>query len=168
MFKVGEFVQYGNNGVCTIQEIIRDGIGLEEGKSYYLLVPLGNRGSKIYTPVDNEKVVMRRIMTPEEVDQLVKQIPEIPELWIPDERSREQEYKKALHSGNCEEWVQIIKTLYLRKQKRALQGKRVTSTDERYMKNAEDRLYSEIAIALGKEKEDVKNYIVDHIEKDLK
>ncbi len=166
MFRVGDLVQYGNSGVCQVQEIVSEGISSVKDKLFYLLIPLGSKGSKIYTPVDNEKVVMRKIMTPDEIDSLVSRIADIPELGIPDERSREQQYKQAIHSGSCEEWIKIIKTLYLRKKKRAAQGKKITSTDERYMKSAEDRLYGEFSAALGKDREDVKSYISQRIEKE--
>ena len=44
-------------------------------------------------PVDNEKVVMRRILTKEEAEELAGQISEIDTVWIQEEKSREQMYK---------------------------------------------------------------------------
>lgn len=162
MFAVGDYIQYGNSGVCVVQEIVQGLENLSKDKKYYLLEPVVG-GGRIYTPVENTKVVMRKILTPEEIKTIVEKMEEIPELWITDERGREQSYKKALHSGDCKEWIQIIKTLYMRKQKRVQQGKKVTSTDERYMKTVEERLYSEFAVSLGIEREDVKAYIASHI-----
>lgn len=164
MFAVGDYIQYGNSGVCVIKERLEPGMGLAKEKAYYMLEPIVGGGT-IYTPVDNTKVVMRRILTRDEIKAIVENIEKIPELWIADERGREQSYKKALHSGDCKEWIQIIKTLYMRKQKRVQQGKKMTSTDERYMKTVEERLYSEFAISLGINKEEVKEYIIDHIKK---
>ena len=61
----------------------------------------------------------------------------------------------------CEpvEWVKIIKTLYKRTRDRISQGKKITATDERYLKLAEDSLYSELGFALGRDKEEMPDYI---------
>lgn len=50
-------------------------------------------------------------------------------------------------------WVSIVKTLYIRKQERTAQGKKITALDERYMRTAENELYSELSLTLGIPKE---------------
>lgn len=159
MFEVGEFVQYGNSGVCRVKEIVTGVAGGPAEKRYYLLVPVSNTNGKIYTPVDNGKVAIRRILTAEEVRSLMQEIPKIESIQVQDERSRELCYKEALNSGSCRQWIGILKTLYERKRMRTSQGKKITSTDERYTKNVEDRLFGEFAVSLGKEKADVKSYV---------
>lgn len=159
MFHIGEFVQYGCSGVCCVEDIVEGRDGLQNGRKYYLLVPVNHAGGRIYTPVNNEKVVMRRILSAEEIDALVQEIPDLPLLTIRDERSREQCYKEAVNSCSCQEWIRLLKTLYERKRLREAQGKKVTSTDERYMKNTEDKLFGEFAASLGKDRSDVKSYV---------
>ena len=44
------------------------------------------------------------------------------------------------------------------------QGKKVTSTDERYFKLAEDSLYSELGFAMDMDKEDVSDFIKERID----
>ena len=68
-------------------------------------------------------------------------------------KEREAKYKEALHTCDSRAWVSIIKTLYLRGQERAAQGKKITALDERYMRTAEHGLYSELALTLGVSKE---------------
>ena len=68
-------------------------------------------------------------------------------------------YKDAIRSYDCRSLVQIIKTLYLRRQSRAEQGKKVLSSDEHYLKKAEELLYSEMSLALSIPKENVVDYI---------
>ena len=52
----------------------------------------------------------------------------------------------------------------MRRKQRTEQGKKSTATDERYFKLAEDSLYSELAFALGKEKNEMRQLITDTIE----
>ncbi len=159
MFQIGEYIQYGNSGVCKVDAITQNIDGFGQGKTFYILIPVENAGSRIYTPVDNEKVVMRRLLTRDEGRQLLQKIPDIPELGISDDKTRESRYKEAILSGNSESWIQVIKTVYLRQERRVAQGRKITATDERYLRSAEDRLCSELAVIFGKEKGQVKQFI---------
>ena len=150
MFEIGEYIIYGNYGVCQVENIGKLDIrGENRDRLYYWIRPVYGQGSKIYCPVDNKKIVMRRVLTKEEADILLKEVDEIETLWIVDEKQRETVYKKAMYSGDCRKLLQIIKTIYLRKEERVKQGKKITGTDERYFKLAEERLYQELCVPLG-------------------
>ena len=160
MFKEGDIVVFGNNGVCRIDAvgpIELTGAGQE--RLYYTLVPVYGSDSKIFTPVDNKKVICRAVISKEEAERLIADIQNIESLWIPDEKRREESYKATISKCDCLELIKIIKTLYLRKQARLAEGKKVTSSDERYLKLSEDRLYGEFAVALGIPKNEMKDYI---------
>lgn len=159
MFQIGEYMQYGSNGVCKVHDITQNVAGFAKGKTYYVLIPINNTASRIYTPVDNRKVLMRKLLTPDEVERLLKRIPNIPELRISDNKARESKYKEAILSGNSERWVQVMKTVCLRQQRRMEQGKKIAAIDERYLKSAEDKLCGELAVTLGKEKDQMKEYL---------
>lgn len=160
MFEKGQFIIYGSTGVCIV-----DGVGPLESSSgtgdriYYTLSPFYSKDSRIYTPVDNQKIVMRPILTQTEAESLIKEIPQIQELWIIDEKNREKDYKDALAKADCHEMVRVIKTIYPRKQKRLAAGKKVTASDERYFNMAEDFLYKELAISLDMDVDMVEGYI---------
>lgn len=166
MFSVGEFIVYGTTGVCLIEEIgTLQMSGISQDKLYYTMTPLGSQGSKVYVPVDNDKAVIRPVITREEAVALVEEIPSIELLWVEDEKKREDIYKKAYRTCDCREWIKIIKTLYLRKMSRIAEGKKVTVVDGKYLHMAEDRLYTELGLALDMDKEKVIDYITDHVEK---
>ncbi len=166
MFEVGEFIMCGGHGVCRVADITGNPIDkLDKKRKYYILEPVSEKGSTIYTPVDNEKIVMRKIMDEKEAKKLIEQIPHIETVWIQEEKSREQMYKESIRSYDCESLVQIIKTLYLRKMDRVSQGKKVLSSDEYYLKKAEELLYSEMSIALSIPKDDMETYITEEIQK---
>lgn len=165
MFVVGEYIVYGTTGVCKVEEIgPMQMMGTSKDKLYYTLAPLYSKGSKVFIPVDNEKVVMRPVLTKEEAEELVNEIPSIELLWVADEKSREDIYKTALRSCEPKEWIKIIKTLYLRKMSRIAEGKKVTVSDGKYLHMAEERLYEELALALNMEKEDITEYIASRVE----
>lgn len=86
-------------------------------------------------------------------------------LWVENEKKREDVFKQALRSCDIREWVRIIKTLYARKQERLARGKKVTASDERFLHAAEENLYGELAVSLGKKKEEIEEYIINRIEK---
>lgn len=166
MFEKGRYIVYGTTGVCEIEDITSPDIkGVSEDRLYYVLNPCFKKGNRIFTPVDNEKVVIRAVMTEEEASSLVDAIPTIEELWEKDDKVRELRYKEAIRSCNPKEWIQIIKTSYLRREQRRAQGKKATTVDERYFKAAEDHLYAELSIALKMPKEEVKDYIQARLEK---
>lgn len=164
MFEKGEYIIYGVSGVCQVEDVTTMEMeGVPRDRLYYVLAPVSQKGGKIFTPVDNEKTPMRRVLTREEATGLIDRIPEIEELWISSEKLRENKYKECMRSGDCREWIRIIKTLYLRNQERSAQGKKVTATDEKYLHMAEECLYSELEIPLEIPKNQVEQYIVERL-----
>jgi CarD family transcriptional regulator len=129
----------------------------------YVLSPSSQKGGKIFTPVANAKTPMRRIMTRDEAEDLIVRIPGIKELGITNEKQREEQYKECMKTCDCGEWIRIIKTLYLRRMERTSRGKKITSVDERYLRMAEDYLYSELELVLGIPKNRVEEYIGDRV-----
>lgn len=165
MFEKGEYIIYGTSGVCKIEDITTMNMAsVPNDKLFYVLSPSSQKGGKIFTPVDNQKTIMRRVLSEEEASKLISEIPDIEELWITNEKMREEKYKECMRTGDCRDWIKIIKTLYLRKQQRNAQGKKITATDERYLKMAEDYLYSELEIPLGIPKAEMEDYITKKIE----
>ena len=100
-------------------------------------------------------------MTKADALALIDSIPEIEAVWIANDKLREQAYKEALQSCEPHALISIIKNLYLRRMQRIEQGKKSTSTDERYFKLAEEALYRELAFALEKEKGEMRQFITD-------
>ncbi len=166
MFEKGEYVVYGSMGVCEIMDVTTmDLDGMPKDRLYYVLHPYYQKEGKIFTPVDGQKTVIRRILSKKEADVLIDDIPNIHEFWISNDKLREAKYKECIRSCQCREWIRIIKTLYLRKQERLANGKKITAIDDRYFKQAEENLYSELSVSLDIPKEQMEKYITDKIEK---
>lgn len=164
MFQIGDYIICGMNGVCRVEAITKmDIAGVNQDRLYYQLSPVYESGSTVFTPIDNKKMVIRRVLTREEAWDFIDSIPNIETLWIENEKMRKERYKEALYSGSNREWVQIIKTVYMRKKERSIQRKRVTETDEKYVKAAKEQLYGELAIVLHEDISEIENLITKRI-----
>ena len=165
MFKVGDYVICGNKGVCTVENITTlDIAGVDKKREYYILKPLYMGGSTVYVPVDSPKESMRRVLKRDEAQRLIEAIPGIPLLTITNEKLTEQMYKECIKTNSCEELVRMIKTIYLRKQKRIQAGRKITAVDAKYSHMAEENLYGELAVALDMNRKDVEGYIAEVID----
>lgn len=165
MFEKGEYVVYGQNGICMVEDTTTLSLpDVKEGKLYYVLIPQNTSGGKIYSPVENNKVIMRRVLTGPEASALIDEMPDIEELMISNDRGREEIYKQAIRTCDCREWVKIIKTLHAREEERKQHGRKMTSTDERYFRQAEDNLFNELSMALHIEKDEVSDFIRKRME----
>jgi len=165
VFGIGDYVICGNKGVCVVENITTLNLsGVEEERKYYILKPLYTSGSTVYIPVDSSKESMRNVLKREEAQRLIEAIPEIPLLVITNEKLSEQMYRDCIRTNNCEELVKMIKTIYLRKQKRIQAGRKVTAVDAKYFHLAEEHLYGELAVALEISREEVEGYITEVID----
>ena len=166
VFKIGDLIIYGNAGVCRVMEIGSPPAGCSAAgdQDYYTLAPYYADKSLIFTPCNNSKVVMRPIISRGEVEELIRSIPYIECLGITDEKKREECYKNSIRSCDPASFISIIKTIYLRKQQRISEGKKVTASDEKYFQMAEDKLYGELAIVLEIEKAKVRDCIMECVE----
>ena len=164
LFHIGEYIVHGRNGVCRVEDITHiDVSGADKERLYYKLIPIKSEESKIFYPVDSDRVVTRSVVSKKEVEEIVSNIKEIKPMWIDNDRQREAKYKEAINSCNCRQLICIIKTLYERNKERMAQGKKATFVDDRYLKEAKENLHDEFAIALGTDKEEVEEYIYEHI-----
>ncbi|OUP63384.1 CarD family transcriptional regulator [Drancourtella sp. An177] len=166
MFKVGDFVVYGHNGVCEVKKIgTLETLTAEKDRMYYTLVPCRSKDSTVFAPVDGRKVPLRNVMTEKEALDLIDAMNGIAELQIREEKKREETYKEAIKTCDGKELVKLMKTIYRRKTRREAQGKKMTSADSRYFKAAQDALYNELAVSLQIPAEEVHEFIKEKLGK---
>lgn len=91
MYNKGDYIIYGINGVCRIQDYM-ESESFGEKKTCYILRPLDQDGSKIFTPVDNQKVFMRPLISREEAAKLIEGIPQYDDMIFHERKDQEQEY----------------------------------------------------------------------------
>lgn len=162
VFIKGEYVVSGSKGVCVVEDVTTLNIsGVDKEREYYILKPVYMAGSTVYVPVDTAEESMRRVLEREEALQLIHGIREIPLITTVNDKLLEQEYRTCMKANRCEELIKVIKTIYLRKQKRLAAGRKVTAVDTKYFRIAEENLYGELVISLDMSRGDVERYITE-------
>ena len=166
MFAEGEYISYGCNGVCKVDGIVeRETPSSKEKREYYVLKPVYHGGGIIYSPVDDTKIsARRRILTKEESYDLLEHVSQVERFQEQDKKQMELRCKAAVQSGECKEWMIVIKTLLYERKQRQEQGKKMTSTGERYLKEAKDRLCGELAVSLAQERAQVEILLKQKLE----
>lgn len=163
MFKIGDYIMYGVTGGCKVTDIIKEKYFNNE-EDYYVLEPVyATTETIIKIPVANKKVFMRNIISKEDIDNLIEEIPLEKEVWIDDERERNYKFKSMVRSGDYRQWSTLIKTIFLKREEKKLEGKKITQEDERLFKSAEKLLNEEIATILHISPDEVPQYIKNNI-----
>ena len=160
MYAIGDKIIYGENGVCTIDNI--DALpmsGSSKDRLYYHLSPLVGSGV-YYAPVDTG-VFMRPVMSREEAEALIEAMPGIEPAVCNDNRFNHVDafYKELFRQHSCEALVAIVKGLRLRMAERKTKSSRAEAT----LKRARDMLHGELAVALDLDPADVEDYIRSRI-----
>lgn len=165
MFKVDDIVTYGVNGVCKIVEVEEMNL-MGEKKTYLILQSLQNDTSTYFVPVDNENLLnkMRKLLSKDEVNQLIDSIPNEKIVWIDNERERKECYKKVLSDGKHSELIKMIKAIYTEKREREATGKKLHLSDEKFLKDAEKLLYTEFQYVLELTEQEMMSYIFSRID----
>ena len=165
MFQPGELVVYNTTGVCRVEAITKPNMsGADRNKEYYQLKPLQQDGV-IYTPVDNPKVSIRPVISREEAEALIDLIPTIQAeaCRAPTLQALAQHYQEAVHSRDCRDLVEMMMSIYVKRQEAEAQKRRLGLVDERFMKQAERLLHGELSAALDIPFEEIPAYIADRV-----
>lgn len=158
MYQKNSYVVYRKD-VCQIQDIVKRKM---DEKEVYQLIPLKDNSLKIEVPVDSD--LLRPVISKEETKKLIESIPNIHPLTEIQDKYIESEYRNHLQNGTYSDLITIIKTTYLRNQKRKEEKKKPSEKDIYYFELAEQYLYQEFAVALDMTTEDVKQYIIQTIQ----
>ncbi len=159
MKKIGEYIIYRRD-VCKIIDIKKHHFNQLD---YYVLEPIKDNTLHIDVPVDNRLGYIRELMSKEEVEALIKKIPDI-SIIQDDDRHLEGRYKELLDSGEHDNLIKIIKTTYLRNKHRLDNKKKISEKDKYYFDLAERYLYDEISVILNMNFDETKEYVIKRLE----
>ncbi len=164
MFKINDYVICSGSGVCVLKDINKGPI---EGdpKEYFILEPVNAPGNRIYVPTTQDKIKLRKLADKDEVLSLIQNVP-ILEEENENNRQREAKYKSIIFQLDVFNVIKLIKTLYVRTQKRLAEGKKATHTDQKYFKLATQSIHEELSLVLDIPKENIEDYILENIVKD--
>ena len=164
MFRTGEFVLHGSSGVCQVEGVEEKRLPGGEKKEYYVLRPV-HQHYMVYTPVDSDKVFLRPIISREEALRLIDAIPSMhPQAYdcgVVSELARH--YEESFRSHRCVDLVELTMSIYAKRKSCEEKKRKFGVVDERFLKRAEELLFSELAVALGIEKDEVPGYISSRV-----
>ena len=164
MFKVGDHVVYGTNGVCLISDITPSPFDKRDTRTFYVLKPLsGASTSLIYTPVDNDRVPMRPLLDRREAEALLSDIDRIPCLEVGEERARRMAYRQAIAAAEPRMYIALIKTVDSRRVEFCGTQRRLPDFEIEYDAVARRHLYTELSVALGRPIKDFEGYMAKSV-----
>lgn len=153
MFKVNDVVVYIRD-VCKITSI-------NNTTKYYTLKPIDDDSLTIKIPFDNDRV--RGVISKKEVEDIIKEIPNVTLIEFKNPKMVENEYRKLLYSNDHLNLIKIIKTTHLRNKERVDNNKKKSEKDSNYFKLAEKLLYNEFAVVLNKTYDETKEYVINEV-----
>ena len=149
MFSVGELLIYGTSGVCRVDEICSSPFDAADTRLFYKLTPTPDRANLvIYTPIDNEKVIMRPLMSEADARELLASISEIGIIEVPLEKKRRDIYRELVATAEPKVYVSIIKTVAQRREEFKRTRRRLPDIDNDAEHTAKSSLYGELAPCL--------------------
>lgn len=164
MYQIGDQVVYGIHGVCCVVEQEERVIDRKR-VTYLVLEPVGRDGSRYLVPTHNAAAMakLRKKLSREELEDLLKSETIRVDGWITDENQRKQTYRELISSGDLAKLMQMVHTLYRHKNAQAAAGRKVHLCDENFLRDAEKLLASEAAIVLGMEYDQARKYLKENL-----
>ena len=150
MFEIGDLIMYGTNGVCRVTGFCSSPFDAHDKREYYVLMPVHDQSNLvIYTPVENESVVMRPLLSPESANDLLAQINDIAAITVENEKMRREVYREALRTADPVNFVRIVKAVRRRREEFSRTRRRLPDLDIDFEHSAYSCLLGELSTALG-------------------
>ena len=162
--KVGDCVHYGAHGVCRVCGREAKNFGGRQ-RVYFTLRPTGSDNILLYLPEDAEpeKVKLRRLLSRQEILEMIDRAGKTPVNWIADSKIRRETFSKILRGGDAVDLIRMLKSIHLH-QEELPQGKQLPMSDQEMQHAAQRQLYSEMAYVLSIEESQVQPFILEHIQ----
>ena len=151
MYAIGEYVVHPGQGVCQVKDVT------EGPDATYLLMPIGQRHPvHISFPVASEDR-LRPVLSRVEAEKIIE---DYPVMKLDDFAARnisleEEHFRKEIRTGSCRDSVRIAKTFRMRIADLSRRNKKPPVAYERILKQARERSFLELSVALGCTPEDV-------------
>lgn len=149
MFKIGSYVVYRAEGVCTVSDVRSESFGtIGKDEKYYILTPLRDERSQVFVPVNNAELLgyMRTPITADEINSMIDVLVDCRLEWICESRVRGASFKEILASGDVKRIIVLINTLADKLDEIAEMGKKPGSTETSAYEKAVRSLYQELTV----------------------
>lgn len=166
MFEVGDLIVYATHGICRVDDI-SEMTFYDMTKTYYILHPIEDPKLTIRVPVDNDSVVMLKVIEKEQAKAIIESFALPGSEWIEKNTERAHKYHQIINRGNREEIARIINTLMRRKLTVEMEGKKLGEADNRMLTSIQKIMFTELSISLNKTFEDIMEQVTELIRSTL-
>ncbi len=161
MYKKDDVIVYGKSGVCIVDDICEVEFGIEG--LCYKLRPYDDQQNAIYVSVDNDKIMMRDVISAEKARDIIDQMGECPAIFPKNDKERAELVKETLNSEDMSKWMQLLKGLYIEREKRLRMRKSLKYKDEKVFNFLENFIMGELSVALDIPKYKIYDMIAEKI-----
>ncbi|MBQ7542746.1 MAG: hypothetical protein IJT44_10710 [Clostridia bacterium] len=159
-YQKGEYVCYGVNGVCLIDDVCEMTVA-KKREWFYILRPITDRSSTFFIPVANDALTgkLRAVLSREEIDELIDSVHGDTDLWIEDRKERMEHFRSMLRECDPRGLLRMAAMLYYKKQELSAEGKKLSPSDISVLKQAISLTDNEYAFALQLSPDEIGHYI---------
>ena len=166
MFKINDYIFYSSGGICRVEDVCEEPFeGAPKGVCYYILHTTSEPKQVIWNPVNNDKVLMRPVMTLEEASALLDSLASLSPLEGDNAKALREQYIASIKSGMPENWGRVLVTVCLRERAAAAKLTRVTDAEHAFFDNAKRLIANELALAEGCTVPEAEKIISAHLPK---
>lgn len=163
-FNENDYVIYKGSGICKYAGKESKCFDGKNSVEYFKFIPVSSSSSSYYVPTDKLEGKIRRLLTKEELLEIIDHLPTESADYSSNCRERKLEFDDIMRSENYTEMLCMIYSIYKHTEKIKANGKRMSASDERVFRAAESRLYPEFAVVLGICAEEVAEFISERLE----
>lgn len=161
MYNKGDTVMHPGAGVCKIHDIRKERFPKTEPKLYYVLKPVYDNGATtIYLPADENKITLRKLLSADDIKDLIHSISLEDKLWVDDDNERQEKFMRILRNGDHANIIKLIAELHTEQTDRASRGKKLHIADDKVLHEAEKLLHQEFAYTLKLDVDEVAPFII--------
>ena len=172
MFAIGDKVVHHEYGICRVTNVCTRRFPGQEPREYYEMTPLAEDGygTTFYIPVDHGGK-LREPLNKEQILAMIDSMPETAPLKIESSGNRmldmeniKTTYTSLIKSGDPQDWVILLRTIYRKGKQLSAQRKRLSEFESHTRDNSERLLYGEIAGVMDIPVSRVEQFITQRIE----
>ena len=164
MFEIGNLVMYGIHGVCKIVD--KEVRTIDRKKMEYLVLePVYQNTSRFYVPSGNPNAMakLRRLMTRQELEELLSSGDIRQPCWIEDEHQRRQYYRDLVNAGDRVALLRMLYALYQHRNDQLASGRKFHLCDENFLRDAQRLIETEFATVLQIPTNQVRDYVMEKL-----
>ncbi len=149
MFQKNDYVFYGSGGICKIVAVQAAPLdGMPKDRLYYVMNSAYDASSVMYVPVDSDCVFLRALITAEEAQALLEEIPRMKLIEEENAKQLRERYQTLMRKYMPADWGLVLKTVQARLDEPRPIARRISETERSYAETAKRNLCTELSIVL--------------------